>query len=57
MSDNKFHTLAAIIGTALVCFLLYISWDSDGYWLRQACLVIAGFAARTVLNILTYIKE
>jgi len=57
MSDNQYHALAAIMGTLLVCCLLYAGWDGDGFWLRQASLVFAGYAARTVLNILTYIKE
>ena len=57
MSDNQYHALAAIMGTLLVCCLLYAGWDGDGFWLRQSSLVLAGYAARTVLNILTYIKE
>jgi hypothetical protein len=57
MTDNQNYALAAIMGTLLSCCLLYAGWDSDGFWLRQAALVFAGYAARTVLNIITDIKE
>jgi hypothetical protein len=57
MTDNQYHALAAIMGTLLTCFLFYTGWDTDGFWLRQAALVFAGYVARTVLNIITYIKD
>jgi len=57
MTNNQHLAVASVIGMALTCFTLYIAWDGDGFWLRQALLIFTGFTARTVLNIIARIEE
>ncbi len=57
MTNNQMYTASAVIGTALTCLLLYVGWDSDGFWLRQFTLFMAGYVARTVIRIIGLIEE
>ena len=51
MSDNKYLAFAAIIFTLCAVFALYFGWESDGFYIRQVLLILAGYIMAVVINI------
>jgi hypothetical protein len=51
MSNNKFLAFAAILFTLCVVIAIYLGWDSDGFYIRQVLLILAGYIMAVVINI------
>ena len=51
MSDNKFLAFAAIIFSLCAVFAIYLGWESDGFYIRQVLLILAGYIMAVVINI------
>jgi len=55
--ETKGYGMAIALCTALIGFSLYFGWDSDGYYLRQALLVFAGYATGALIVLIKEIGE
>ena len=51
MSNNKFLAFAAIIFSLCAVFAIYLGWESDGFYIRQVLLILAGYIMAVVINI------
>ena len=55
--EIKGYALAIVMCTMLIGFSLYFGWDSDGYYLRQALHVFAGYATGALIILIKEIGE
>ena len=55
--EIKGYALAIVMCSMLIGFSLYFGWDSDGYYLRQALLVFAGYAISALIVLIKEIGE
>ena len=55
--EIKGYALAIVLCTMLIGFSLYFGWDSDGFYLRQALLVFAGYATGALIILIKEIGE
>jgi len=52
MSDNKFLAFASIIFTLCAVLAIYFGWESDGFYIRQVLLILAGYIMGVIVNII-----
>ena len=57
MIEIKGYALAIVVCTMLIGFSLYFGWDSDGFYIRQALLVFAGYAFGALIILIKEIGE
>ena len=57
MIEIKGYAVAIVLCTMLIGFSLYFGWDSDGFYLRQALLVFAGYAFGALIILIKEIGE
>ena len=50
MTDNKYYALGCVFLTLSIAIIFEYCWDTDGFYLQQGLLVLAGYLASVIIN-------